>query len=276
MRMGGYDDMPVRELMVQVIERWYPDDDAPYDRVDELLDPCKAAGFEFGITTEQVEEWAEAITQLRERAGDPAVSSGAASGEHPRPSAPTSDDRRGGDRKPAGLGLADDTVGREPRTPEEWVEWGRWDEDDDREVDKRKAWQVGMMRRDDGTYDVYLLLSDPQIKLERLEAIKLAAALKVAAGYSVSVEIDDALVPAMNDDGEWVVNGEPIPTRPFSELSDQVRERLTAERAEIVARILELETQSPEDGRTAEWREKNVRLSEIDKLLYRRRGARDA
>lgn len=59
-----FDDMPVRELMVRVIEQWFPGDDAPYDKVDELLDPVRAAGFEVGFPTSNVERYDEALTEL--------------------------------------------------------------------------------------------------------------------------------------------------------------------------------------------------------------------
>lgn len=61
------DAMPVRELMAGVIEQWFPDDDAPYHKVDELLAPAIAAGYEFGVTAAMVTEWCEIALEFRRR-----------------------------------------------------------------------------------------------------------------------------------------------------------------------------------------------------------------
>jgi hypothetical protein len=66
MNYSGWDDdmMKMRELMVAVVQQWFPDDDAPYNRLDELLDPARKAGYQFGITETRIDRWCEAATEL--------------------------------------------------------------------------------------------------------------------------------------------------------------------------------------------------------------------
>lgn len=78
---------------------------------------------------------------------------------------------------------------------------------------------------------------------------------------------DGRQVSLNHETGEWTIDGEVIHTRPFSELRDDLCSRLSEERVQVVARILEIETLPPDPDRTAEWRKLNIRMSEIDKTL---------